>query len=101
MNSVIMSAVVVRYPKTSETKDGALKCAFTVTTDGRDLPLHFQVVCFGNAAQTASTLVAGDEVLLSGRLTASAITRRMSIIAHAVELLFEAEDEAVTTEKSQ
>ena len=89
MNSIILSGVVASHPKTSETKDGALKTTFTISTDGRDLPLHFTVLSFGNRAGTASKLVQGDEVLLSGRLVASAPTRTMSIVANSIEFLFE------------
>lgn len=89
MNALILNGVVVNHPKTSETKDGALKTTFTISTDGRDLPLHFSVLSFGNAASTASKLIQGDEVLVSGRLVASLITKTMSIVANSIEILFE------------
>jgi len=89
MNSVILNGVVSSHPKTSETKDGALKTTFTISTDGRDLPLHFTVLSFGNPASTASKLIEGDEILVSGRLVASSITKTMSIVANSIEILFE------------
>jgi hypothetical protein len=100
MNAVIMQGVVVGPPKTSETSTGALKSVFTLSTDGKDLPLYFHVLSFGLPAIAASKLVDGDAVLLNGRLVASAHTRTMSIVAASIENLF---DESVNevTEKTQ
>ena len=89
MNSVILNANVVGNPKISQTQNGATKAVFTVQTDGRDLPLYFQIVAFGNPAETASRLLDGDEILISGRMVASAVTKTMSIIANGIEVLTE------------
>jgi single-stranded DNA-binding protein len=91
MNSVIMNGRIVSSPKTILTKNGSTKSVFCIEIDGRDLPLRFSVVCFGNPAEVASKLIEGDEVLLCGRLVASAVTKQMAIVASALELLFQAE----------
>lgn len=101
MNSLILNGNVVGSPKVTQTKDGATKAVFTVQTDGRDLPLRFQVVCFGVPALTAAKLIPEDEVLISGRMVASGITKTMCITANAIEFLFDGADEPLVTEKSQ
>jgi hypothetical protein len=68
VNSLILNGVVVGNPKASQTKEGAAKCVFVVETDGRDLPLRFNVLAFGGPGETASKLIDGDEILLSGRM---------------------------------
>jgi len=99
MNSVILNGNVVGTPKITQTKDRQNKAVLTVTTDGRDLPLNFSVIAFGRPADTASKLIDGDEVLISGRMVASAATKTMCITANAIEFLFdEADAPLVTTE---
>src|SRR5437879_5293487 len=97
MNSLILNGVVVGNPKASQTKEGATKCVFVVETDGRDLPLRFNVLAFGGPGETASKLLDGDEILLSGRMVASVPSKTMSIIANNIEVLAE---ENPTTEQN-
>ena len=94
MNSLILNGVVVGDPKATTTKEGAAKCVFVVETDGKDLPLRFTVIAFGNPAEMASKFLDGDEVLIAGRMVASAFNKTMAIVANAVELLYESEGTA-------
>src|SRR5712692_4121728 len=89
MNSLILNGVMVGDPKATTTKEGAAKCVFVVETDGKDLPLRFTVIAFGGPAEAASKLLDGDEILIAGRMVASAFNKTMAIVANAVELLFD------------
>jgi single-stranded DNA-binding protein len=102
MNSVILNGNVIGTPKVTQTKDGQTKANLTVRTDGRDMPLNFSVIAFGRPADTASHLIEGDEVLISGRMVASAVTKTMAITANAIEFLFDEPEtsETPSTEKS-
>lgn len=96
MNALIMNGRVVGSVKASQTREGAAKAVLTIETDGRDLPLRFHIVSFGNAAKAASQLIEGDEVLISGRMVASTVTKSMSIVANSIETFefFNGEDHA-------
>ena len=94
MNSLILNAIVVGDPKLSETKAGAQKALFQISTDGRDMRLHFQCVAFGTPAQVAATMFDGDEILLAGRLVANTATRGVSVVVHSLEILSEEEPES-------
>jgi hypothetical protein len=87
-----MQGVLVGAPKSSETNTGTLKTIFTLSTDGRDLPLYFHVVSFGLPAAAAAKLVDGDAILLSGRMVASTATKTLSIVANSIENLFDSEE---------
>jgi hypothetical protein len=89
MNSLILNGNVLGNPKITQTKDGATKTILTVETDGKDLPLRFTVLAFGGVAEKASRLVDRDEILLSGRMVASAPTKTMAIVANSLEFLFD------------
>jgi len=89
MNSLILNGVVVGDPKATQTKEGAAKCVFVVGTDGKDLPLRVTVIAFGGPAEAAASLLDGDEILLAGRMVASAFNKTMAIVANAVEVLEE------------
>jgi len=93
MNALILNGVLVGDPRMSVTKDGATKAVFTVACDGKDLPLHFACLAFGYQGETVRSLRDGDEILLSGRMTASAVTKTMAIIANSIEILVEREDD--------
>jgi single-stranded DNA-binding protein len=87
MNSIILNANVVTAPKMTQTKNGSWKAMFQVSTDGRDMLLHFSCVCFGATADIASELREGEEILISGRLVANTATRGVSLVVHALEIL--------------
>lgn len=57
------------------------------------MPLYFKCVAFGVPADSATEIFAGDEVLVTGRLTANVVTRGITLVCHALELLHEAEPE--------
>jgi single-stranded DNA-binding protein len=93
MNSIILNGELVADPEMSVTKSGARKAQFQLTTDGKDMPLYFRAVCFGVPANSATDIFAGDEALVAGRLTANVVTRGVTLVCHALELLHEAEPE--------
>jgi single-stranded DNA-binding protein len=87
MNSIILNGNIAGDVKVSETKDGARKAAFQLSTDGRDLALYFRCVCFGTPAGVAASLVDGDEVLITGRLVANTMTKGITLVIHSMEIL--------------
>jgi hypothetical protein len=82
-----MNARTIGAPKDSATQTGTAKTLFMVETDGGELPLRFSCVAFGACAEKASQLAEGDEVLLTGRMTASAYGRSMTVVCNALEIL--------------
>jgi single-stranded DNA-binding protein len=96
MNSLILNAIVVGDPKLSVTKADATKALFQISTDGRDMPLHFQCVCFGAPAQVAAGMYDGDEILISGRLVANTVTRGITLVVHSMEILSSNQPEGET-----
>jgi single-stranded DNA-binding protein len=92
VNSLILNGRVVGGIKSSQTKTGVPKTIFVIETDGKDLPLRFSIVAFGQAADAANKLYEGDEVLIGGRLAADSNTKTMSIIATAIELFYTPEE---------
>jgi hypothetical protein len=93
VNSIILNARVIGNIKSTYTKGGVPKSHLVVETDGRDLPLRFSIVAFGNSADAAAKLYDGDEVLISGRLAADANTKTMSVIANAIELFYTGDED--------
>ena len=93
MNSLILNGILADDPQITETKDGARKATFVLKTDGKSIPLHFKCVAFGVPANAATEIFAGDEILATGRLTANVMTKGITLVIHALELLREAEPE--------
>jgi hypothetical protein len=91
MNNITMTATIVGTPQTSTTHERALRARFTVETSGGELPLRFIILSYGNQAKAASALQDGDEVLVTGRMVASAATKSIAVICNALEFLFEGE----------
>ena len=89
MNVVMMTGEVVSAPNAKAASDGTPKTSFGIEVDGGRLPLRFSVLCFGGAANIAARLVEGDYVALSGRLSAHAVSRTITLIANNIEKLTE------------
>jgi len=89
MNVLTMNAFALGHAVTRKNEQGTLKTIFAVETDGGELPLHFNCITFGLSAERASKIVEGDEVLLSGKLTTSAATKKMTVVVNAIEILTE------------
>jgi single-stranded DNA-binding protein len=87
MNILTMSARAMSYPNTRETENGTMKSTFTVETAGGELPLRFNCLAFGTTSDVASKIVEGDLLLLTGRLTTSALTRSMTVVVTRIEVL--------------
>jgi hypothetical protein len=88
VNAIILNGRVIGNPKASLARNGVAKTIVIVETDGRDLPLRFTCIGFGYAANAASKVVDGDEVLVCGRLAADSNTKTMSVICNSIELFY-------------
>jgi|SRR5437867_13421504 len=97
MNVLAMNAFALGNAVARTNEQGTPKTIFTVETDA-ELPLRFNCIAFGSSAERASKIVEGDEVLLSGKLTTNAATKKMTVVVNAIEILTE---EIQTTEKSE
>jgi hypothetical protein len=73
--------------KNGTTQNGTAKSTFVIDTDGGELPLRFACVCFGACAERASQIVDGDEIFLTGRMTAGAYSRTRTVVVSAMEIL--------------
>ena len=89
MNVITMNGCAVGSPKDGATQTGTVRTTFVLETDGGELPLRFNCICFGACAEKAAGIVDGDEVLLTGRMTASTYTahRAMTVVATNLEIL--------------
>jgi len=89
MNTVTMNGRMVGPPKEGSTQTGTPKAIFLIETDGGELPLRFSCICFGSNADLAGKLAEGDELLLAGKMTASAHTayRAMTVVVTNLEIL--------------
>lgn len=87
MNVLTMNARVVGAPKDGATQTGTPKCTFTIETDGGELPLRFNCISFGPCAERAVEMTDGDEILITGRMTASAYSHSMTVTVSNLEIL--------------
>ena len=87
MNVVTMNGRAIGSPKDGATQSGTMKTTFVVETDGNELPLRFSCIAFGACAERALQLVDGDEILLTGRMAASAFNRAMTVVVSSLEVL--------------
>lgn len=87
MNTIVMNGRAVGAPKDGVTQSGTPKTTFTVETDGGELPLRFSCIAFGPCAERAVELADGNEILLTGRMTASAYSRAMTVVVNGLEIL--------------
>lgn len=91
MNVVTMDARVIGTPKEGKTQTGTPKCTFLVETDGGELPLRFACISFGPCAERAVEMTEGDEILITGKMTASAYNRAMTLVVSNLEVLIQKE----------
>ncbi len=87
MNVLTLTGRAVGSPKDSATQTGTAKTMFVLETDGGELPLRFACIAFGACAERASQIVDGDEILLTGRMAASAFNRSMTVVVSSMEIL--------------